>query len=162
MAGFRDEIAALRTQGVAVAAIRARLAERHGEPLSYSAVWRLVQKLEPRIGETFVRVDRQGFDVLCTDAHPLLLHLHAGRADGSVERRLAAYTKPALLVIDDFGLGPLPPSGPADLYDIISERYERGSIILTSNRAVEEWPNSAVIRCSLAPAWTGLRMARQS
>ena len=83
---------------------------------------------------------RQGFDVLCTDAHQMLLHIHAGRADGSSERRLAAYTKPALLVVDDFGLKPLPPSGPADLYDVISGRYERGSIILTSNRAPLEWP----------------------
>jgi DNA replication protein DnaC len=83
---------------------------------------------------------RQGFDVVCTDAHQMLLHVHAGRADGSVERRLQAYTKPPLLVVDDFGLKPLPPSGPADLYDIISGRYEQGSIILTSNRAVEEWP----------------------
>lgn len=83
---------------------------------------------------------RQGFDVVCTDAHQLLLHIQAGRADGSSERRLQAYTKPALLVIDDFGLKPLPPSGPADLYDVINDRYERGSIILTSNRAVAEWP----------------------
>ena len=83
---------------------------------------------------------RQGFDVVCTAAHQMLLHLHAGRADGSVERRLQSYAKPALLVIDDFGLKPLPPSGPADLYDVINDRYERGSIILTSNRAVAEWP----------------------
>jgi DNA replication protein DnaC len=83
---------------------------------------------------------RQGFDVVCTDAHQMLLHLHAGRADGSVERRLAGYTKPPLLVIDDFGLKPLPPMGAADLYDVINGRYERGSIILTSNRAPEEWP----------------------
>lgn len=83
---------------------------------------------------------RQGFAVLCTDAHQMLLHIHAGRADGSSERRLATYTKPALLVVDDFGLKPLPPSGPADLYDVISGRYERGSIILTSNRAPAEWP----------------------
>jgi DNA replication protein DnaC len=83
---------------------------------------------------------RQGFDVVCTDAHQLLLHIHAGRADGSDERRLAGYTKPALLVIDDFGLKPLPASGPADLYDVINGRYERGSIILTSNRAPAEWP----------------------
>jgi DNA replication protein DnaC len=83
---------------------------------------------------------RQAFDVLCTDAHQMLVHIHAGRADGSSERRLASYTKPALLVVDDFGLKPLPPSGPADLYDVISGRYERGSIILTSNRAPAEWP----------------------
>jgi DNA replication protein DnaC len=83
---------------------------------------------------------RQGFDVVCTDAHAMLLHIHAGRADGTQERRLASYTKPALLVIDDFGLKPLPPSGPTDLYDVINGRYERGSIILTSNRAPAEWP----------------------
>jgi DNA replication protein DnaC len=83
---------------------------------------------------------RKGFDILLTTAHQLLTHLHAGRADGSVERRLAGYLKPQLLVIDDFGLKPVPPSGPADLYDVINGRYEHGSIILTSNRAPAEWP----------------------
>lgn len=83
---------------------------------------------------------RQGFDILLTSAHRMLSHLHAGRADGSEGRRLAGYLKPHLLVIDDFGLKPLPPTGPADLYDVINERYERGSIVLTSNRAPDEWP----------------------
>ncbi len=83
---------------------------------------------------------RQGFDILLTSAHRMLSHLHAGRADGSEGRRLAGYLKPQLLVIDDFGLKPLPPTGPADLYDVINERYERGSIVLTSNRAPDEWP----------------------
>jgi len=54
---YREEIARLRSQGVEVAAIRARLAERHGEPISYSAVWRLVRHLEPQPPETFVRVE---------------------------------------------------------------------------------------------------------
>lgn len=84
---------------------------------------------------------RKGFDVLFTAAHRMLAHLGAGRADGSYEKRLAAYTKPHLLVIDDFGLKPLPPSGPADLYDVIDGRYERASIVLTSNRAPSEWPD---------------------
>jgi transposase len=57
VAAFRDEIAALRARGIEVAAIRARLAERHGEPISYSAVWRLVQQLEPQPPEAFVRVE---------------------------------------------------------------------------------------------------------
>jgi DNA replication protein DnaC len=83
---------------------------------------------------------RQGFDVLVTGAHQMLVHINAGRADGSYERRLAGYVKPALLVLDDFGLKPLPPSGSADLYDVIDQRYETGSIILTSNRAPGEWP----------------------
>lgn len=82
---------------------------------------------------------RQGFDILLTTAHGMLSHLHAGRADGSQERRLAGYLRPDLLIIDDFGLKPLPPSGPSDMYDVINERYEKGSIILTSNRAPTEW-----------------------
>jgi len=81
---------------------------------------------------------RQGFDILLTTAHAMLSHLHAGRADGSEARRLATYLRPQLLIIDDFGLKPLPASGPADLYDVINERYERASIILTSNRAPGE------------------------
>jgi DNA replication protein DnaC len=82
---------------------------------------------------------RQGFDILLTGAHQMLTHIHAGRADGSEGRRLATYLRPDLLVIDDFGLKPMPSSGPTDLYDVISERYEKASIILTSNRAPAEW-----------------------
>ena len=84
---------------------------------------------------------RKGFAILFTSAHQMLLHINAGRADGSYEKRLTVYTKPHLLVIDDFGLKPLPPSGPADLYDVINERYEKASIVLTSNRAPSEWPD---------------------
>lgn len=83
---------------------------------------------------------RQGFDILFVSAHQMLQHLHAGRADGSAERRLAGYLKPQLLVLDDFGLKPLPPSGPVDLYDVVDGRYEHGSIVVTSNRAPSEWP----------------------
>jgi DNA replication protein DnaC len=82
---------------------------------------------------------RQGFDILLTTAHGMLAHLQAGRADGSEGRRLAGYLRPDILVIDDFGLKPMPPSGPSDMYDIINERYERGSIVLTSNRSPAEW-----------------------
>jgi len=83
---------------------------------------------------------RKGFDSVFTSADAMLRHIQAGRADGTYERRLAGYLRPPLLVLDDFGLKPLPPSGPGDLYDVINERYERGSIILTSNRAPNEWP----------------------
>ena len=65
---------------------------------------------------------RQGFDVLFVNAHKMLQHLHGGRADGSLVKPLTA---PA----------------PEDLYDVINERYERGSIMLTSNRAPAEWPD---------------------
>ncbi len=83
---------------------------------------------------------RQGVDVLFTNTHKMLQHLNGGRADGSFERRLTLYVRPALLILDDFGLKPLVSPGPEDLYDVIAERYERGSLILTSNRAPSEWP----------------------
>ena len=44
-----------------------------------------------------------------------------------------------VLVLDDFGLQPLPTQAAQDLYDLIAERYERRSFIITSNRAFEEW-----------------------
>ena len=72
--------------------------------------------------------------------HILLGHLAGGRADGTTAHRLAKYLRPDLLVLDDFGLKPLRAPGPEDLYDIIHERYERASIVLTSNRDRAEWP----------------------
>jgi len=83
---------------------------------------------------------RQGFQVLFVNTHKMLQHIGGGRADGTLDKRLAAYLRPDLLVLDDFGLKPLAPPAPEDMYDIINERYERGSILLTSNRAPAEWP----------------------
>ena len=84
---------------------------------------------------------RQGFKVLFINTNKMLQHLNGGRADGSWERRLNTYLRPDLLILDDFGLKPLQPPAPEDLYDIVNERYERGSILLTSNRAPSEWPD---------------------
>lgn len=83
---------------------------------------------------------RQGFDVLFVTTHKMLQHIHGGRADGSCEKRLALYLRPELLILDDFGLKSLSDPSPSDLYDVISERYEAGSIVVTSNRAPSEWP----------------------
>jgi DNA replication protein DnaC len=84
---------------------------------------------------------RRGYKALFVNTYKMLQRINGGRADGTLERRFQAYLKPDLLVLDDFGLKPLIPPGPEDLYDIINERYERGSILLTSNRAPEEWPD---------------------
>lgn len=84
---------------------------------------------------------RQGFDALFVSVTKMLQHIHGGRADGTYERRLQTYLRPDLLVLDDFGLKPLHSPAPGDLYDIIDGRYEKGSIILTSNRAPAEWPD---------------------
>jgi DNA replication protein DnaC len=78
--------------------------------------------------------------VVYRNTQRLLTDLNAARASGTYSRLLARVLTVSLLVLDDFGLQPLSPSAAQDLYDIISERYEHGSVIVTSNRAFEEWP----------------------
>lgn len=79
-----------------------------------------------------------GYSVLYLAAHDLLKQLRAARADGSYERRLLRFTSPQLLIVDDLGLRPLHSDDSIDLYQLIRHRYERGSMILTSNRSLDE------------------------
>ena len=81
-----------------------------------------------------------GHHVLYTSAHDMLTQLRASRADDSFDRRMLRFVGPDLLIIDDLGLRPLRHDEPIDLYEIIRQRYEHGSTIITSNRAIEEWP----------------------
>jgi len=69
----------------------------------------------------------------------LLTELNTARAVGTYPRLLRKILAVDLLVLDDFGLQPLTAQGAQDLYEIIAERYERGSLIVTSNRAFTEW-----------------------
>ncbi|MBA2727094.1 MAG: ATP-binding protein [Parachlamydiaceae bacterium] len=49
--------------------------------------------------------------------------------------------KMPLLILDDFGLQALSEVQQADLYQLIVERYEKNSTIITSNRDFDEWPS---------------------
>ena len=82
---------------------------------------------------------RQGVDVLFIGQTQLLGSLHAARAIGTYERRFQQLASVPLLVIDDFGLKPLRAPHDEDFHDLIAERYERASTILTSNLDFEEW-----------------------
>ncbi len=83
---------------------------------------------------------RRGYDVIYVNTAKMLQHLNGGRADGTYERRMLSLVRADLLILDDFGLKPLRPPAPEDFYDVINERYERGATIVTSNRALSEWP----------------------
>lgn len=83
---------------------------------------------------------RRGYNVLFTPVSKMLAQINGGRADGTRDKRLAAYLRPDLLVLDDFGLKPLRGYDPEDFYEVISERYERSSVLVTSNRDYQEWP----------------------
>jgi DNA replication protein DnaC len=95
---------------------------------------------------------RRGYDVLFTPVAKMLAHVHGGRADGTYEKRLGAYLRPNVLILDDFGLRPLRGHEAEDLYEVINERYERGSILVTSNRDYSEWPETFADNPLLASA----------
>ena len=80
-----------------------------------------------------------GHSVQYVTAQQMFAALRAARADATHDRRLARFATPRLLIVDDVGLRPLEHDEPMDLYDLIRERYERSSTILTSNRDVAEW-----------------------
>jgi DNA replication protein DnaC len=85
------------------------------------------------------RACRAGHKTLYIPAHRLLCDLRAARADQSWEKQMYKLCALDLLIIDDLGLRPLAQDEPVDLYEIIRRRYEKGSLIITSNRDISEW-----------------------
>lgn len=77
---------------------------------------------------------------LYTTAADMINHLVAAHADHSLERALKRYSCPKLLVLDELGYLPLDKNGRDLFFQVISQRYETGSIILTTNRAFKDWP----------------------
>ena len=85
------------------------------------------------------RACRAGYSTLFVEAADYFKQLRAARADHSYERRMLRFTGPDLLILDDLGLLALHYEEPLDLHAVIRQRYERGSLIITSNRAIDEW-----------------------
>jgi DNA replication protein DnaC len=69
----------------------------------------------------------------------MLRHLFAARADQSWEKQLKRYLHPDVLIIDDFGVSALTPIQAEDIYELVTERHLRSSIIITSNRPPQDW-----------------------
>jgi DNA replication protein DnaC len=82
---------------------------------------------------------KRNFRVLTKPTHRLLYDLQIARSNGSHPRLLARILAYDLLLLDDFGLQSISPQAAQDLYEIITESYEYGSLIITSNRAFDEW-----------------------
>lgn len=82
---------------------------------------------------------RQGYSVLFTPATALVTALVKGQAEGRLEGRLTRYAKPKLPIVDAFGYLPLEPRAAHLFFASVSRRYERGSLLVTSNRGVSDW-----------------------
>ena len=82
---------------------------------------------------------KRDYRVLSRSLQRVLADVQAARATGAYHRLWARIATCDLLLLDDFGLQTLTPQTAQDLYEIIRERYERCSLIVTSNRALGEW-----------------------
>ena len=97
------------------------------------------------VGKTFLAnalghsAVRRGLNVLMLRSQILFKRLHQSRADHSFGKELIQLIHPHVLVIDDFGLQRLTASEAQDLYEVMIERYQRASTIITSARPLDEW-----------------------
>ncbi len=93
--------------------------------------------LAQALGHTAIR---RGIDVRFTKTSRLLADLAGGRADHSWDRRLREYTRPGVLILDDFAMRAFTDPQADDLYELTSERAAAGRpMILTSNRRPTDW-----------------------
>lgn len=80
------------------------------------------------------------YSVLFTTAVEAINNLVAAQKVGRLRQELNKYLKPQILCLDELGYLPIDKKGADMLFQIISQRYERGAIILSGNRAYKDWP----------------------
>jgi len=99
----------------------------------------------PGVGKTHLAVAlglaaiEQGLAVYFVTAHTLVQDLRRAHAENRLERRLRVYTAPKLLIIDGLGYLTMDSLEATLFFQLISARYTRGSIILTSNKSFGDW-----------------------
>ncbi len=99
----------------------------------------------PGVGKTHLsvalgrRAVESGYSVRFTTATSLMTTLVKAKHEGRLEERLSHYCKPKLLIVDELGYLPFLKEAAHLFFQLVSRRYERGSILVTSNRAVSEW-----------------------
>jgi len=99
----------------------------------------------PGVGKTHlaiglgVKACMARYRVLFQSADDIVRYLYASLVDGSTGKKLDALSRLHLLVIDELGYLPMDTKKANLFFQLVSKRYEVGSIILTSNRAFNEW-----------------------
>jgi DNA replication protein DnaC len=86
-----------------------------------------------------IAASNAGYRTLFTSAADMVHALQGAHLDGSVTYKLRTYLGPSVLVIDELGYLPLDQASANWIFQVVSRRYERGSIILTSNRGFADW-----------------------
>jgi DNA replication protein DnaC len=99
----------------------------------------------PGVGKTHLAIAlgraavETGHSVLFTSATALLAALAKAETDGELAERLTYYTKPKLLVIDELGYLPFERRSAHLFFQLVARRYERGSLLITTNQLVTQW-----------------------
>ena len=99
----------------------------------------------PGVGKTHLAVGlalraiENGFGAYFVRACELMGDLRKARAEYNLDRRMKVYLAPKVLIVDEFGIWPYDRESATAFFTLVSARYERGSIILTSNKGFGEW-----------------------
>jgi DNA replication protein DnaC len=99
----------------------------------------------PGVGKTHLAVAlglkaiEAGYGTYFIRAYDLLEDLRRAQTAHQLDRRLRVYLAPRVLIIDEFGVWPYDREAATAFFTLVSARYERGSIILTSNKGFGEW-----------------------
>jgi len=99
----------------------------------------------PGVGKTHLAVAlgmkacEQGHRVLFTTAMGLIASLGKALGENRLDEKLKLLTQPQVLIIDEIGYIPIDRQGANLFFQLVSRRYERGAIILTSNQSLGAW-----------------------
>jgi DNA replication protein DnaC len=81
----------------------------------------------------------EGHSVLFAGAIEVINDLQAAQKNGGLKRALKKYLRPAIVILDEVGYLPIDQKGADLLFQVISQRYERGSLLLTTNKPFKQW-----------------------
>jgi DNA replication protein DnaC len=99
----------------------------------------------PGVGKTHLAIalgiaaSDAGYRTLFTSAADLVHALHAAHLEGTTLYKLRTYLGPSVLIIDELGYLPMDQDSANWIFQIVSRRYDKGSIILTGNRGFGDW-----------------------
>jgi DNA replication protein DnaC len=99
----------------------------------------------PGVGKTMLAVGlavgacQAGFSIYFTTLDDMVRNLKEAEMTGRFAKKLQTYLKPSVLVVDEVGYLPLSRAEANMVFQLVSRRYERGSIVVTSNKSFSEW-----------------------